>query len=574
MKLTGNSEKGQYSTLKPTAVSFPAVSKKIRFLSIPKIFFFIGKHFGTGEDHRSREPGGFTYLSISGVILATAFGHLLQDSFEALTSHEVKRTYPGIGKRTGFIILASLLTIFLIEYISTSYVDHLHEDGDSPPDPKSQSEIQDHSHSHSTELPLQPPLSPSKDPNETTPLLSNPNPTTTSNLPQLSRPSSISSLKQLQQHYLSSIVTNSPRHSRSSDHFYIINDVNYHLNNGEYHLVEGAKGPGSCVCVCVCPAAGLPKNDPLRVLSQGLQGIGGGSVSAGVDVEGAGRPRTGRSSGSVSPTRRQQHDIEVQEQRMTVNRNRQIVGILNRFWWLTLTKVLQLGIMIHSLVIGLTLSITSKSEFTIIFHQLFEGLSLGIRIAAIPHLETKEEEDPSSTSSSTTQLKQKPSTLSLASVPSISISHLSHRSFLQPVLTFLFAVTTPFGIGLGMVMFGSRKSGNANSSHMMLVQGLMSAISAGMLIYAATVEMLAGDFVFGNLGGGGGGGHAHAHGHSHGDEFINEEEEDPEAGHSAEGGGKEAREKGRVSRSRDECWLLGVCLVEYNAAPSNLINLV
>ena len=30
---------------------------------------------------------------------------------------------------------------------------------------------------------------------------------------------------------------------------------------------------------------------------------------------------------------------------------------------------------------------------------------------------------------------------------------------------------------------------------MKLIQGLMSAISAGMLIYAACVEMLAGDFV-------------------------------------------------------------------------------
>ena len=29
----------------------------------------------------------------------------------------------------------------------------------------------------------------------------------------------------------------------------------------------------------------------------------------------------------------------------------------------------------------------------------------------------------------------------------------------------------------------------------MLVQGVMSAVSAGMLIYAACVEMLAGDFV-------------------------------------------------------------------------------
>ena len=32
-------------------------------------------------------------------------------------------------------------------------------------------------------------------------------------------------------------------------------------------------------------------------------------------------------------------------------------------------------------------------------------------------------------------------------------------------------------------------------AHLILAQGVMSAISAGMLIYAACVEMLAGDFV-------------------------------------------------------------------------------
>lgn len=37
---------------------------------------------------------------------------------------------------------------------------------------------------------------------------------------------------------------------------------------------------------------------------------------------------------------------------------------------------------------------------------------------------------------------------------------------------------------------------------MLLIQGVMSAISAGMLIYAATVEMIAGDFVFGDVDGG------------------------------------------------------------------------
>ena len=31
-----------------SAVSFPTLSKRISFLRIPRIIFFIGKHFGTG----------------------------------------------------------------------------------------------------------------------------------------------------------------------------------------------------------------------------------------------------------------------------------------------------------------------------------------------------------------------------------------------------------------------------------------------------------------------------------------------------------------------------------------------
>lgn len=51
---------------------------------------------------------------------------------------------------------------------------------------------------------------------------------------------------------------------------------------------------------------------------------------------------------------------------------------------------------------------------------------------------------------------------------------------------------------------------------MALTQGLLSAVSAGMLIYAATVEMIAGDFVFGDVGGDHGHTHDHTHDHEHG----------------------------------------------------------
>ncbi|KAJ4493675.1 ZIP zinc transporter-domain-containing protein [Lentinula edodes] len=456
------------------AVAFPALSKKIRFLSIPKILFFIGKHFGTG------------------VILSTAFCHLLQDSFEALTSSIVKSRYPGVGEQTGFIILASLITIFLVEYVSTSYVDHLHEESEASAsqehpqrEPTSSSQVQTAHKFHPV--------------NESTHLLSA---SVGSTFSSSALSGSVRSHHSLEasfirspprmHHYLSSIVTNSPRYSRGNDCFYIINDLNYHLNNGEYHLVGGK---GSCVCVCVCPAG-----KGTETMTQGA-----------------------RSRLVVQSPEDVQHDIasnyvphddvdddDVESQRPILSRKRQVVGIL----------VLQLGIMIHSLVIGLTLSITSGAEFTtlvtaIIFHQLFEGLSLGIRIAAIPPDEGVTSPRPSRSSS-----------------PSASLARKSHHSVLQPVLTILFALTTPLGIALGMLVFSSQR-GKTSEARMLLTQGLMSAISAGMLIYAATVEMMAGDFVFGNLGGHGTG--TAGHGHSHGSEFINGDDEDDSSDAEEEG---------------------------------------
>ena len=129
------------------------------------------------------------------------------------------------------------------------------------------------------------------------------------------------------------------------------------------------------------------------------------------------------------------------------------------------------------------------------FHQLFEGISLGIRIAGLPT----------------------PDTPRASKCPSL----------LQPVLAVLFAIMTPAGIALGLLSFSGAEPGaspahtpvcssradphfrRAVSSasrvfwdprvlclvHMKFIEGLLSAVSAGMLIYAACVEMLAADFV-------------------------------------------------------------------------------
>ena len=130
--------------------------------------------------------------------------------------------------------------------------------------------------------------------------------------------------------------------------------------------------------------------------------------------------------------------------------------------------------MLHSLVIGFTLALASGADFeslvtAISFHQLFEGLSLGIRIAALPP-----PADP----------------------------HRPSLWWLYPVLALLFALTTPAGILSGLAVFGSGSGGSHDSgtagragAGAKIAEGVLCAISAGMLIYAACVEMLAADIV-------------------------------------------------------------------------------
>ena len=157
----------------------------------------------------------------------------------------------------------------------------------------------------------------------------------------------------------------------------------------------------------------------------------------------------------------------------------------------------------------------------IIFHQMFEGLSLGIRISALP---TSPHHDHDHGSPQRNHDKHEHRTV---------LQRLA-QNWLKLVLYVLFAITTPAGMAVGIAAFrggshsetGELRSIGTESrrvltmtfhtARMDLIQGVMSAISAGMLIYAATVEMLAGDFVFGNMSGTHGpghGGHPHAHEH-------------------------------------------------------------
>ncbi|OOF93566.1 hypothetical protein ASPCADRAFT_209506 [Aspergillus carbonarius ITEM 5010] len=120
--------------------------------------------------------------------------------------------------------------------------------------------------------------------------------------------------------------------------------------------------------------------------------------------------------------------------------------------------ILEFGIIFHSVIIGLNLGVTG-SEFAtlypvLVFHQSFEGLGIGARLSAIP---------------------------------------FAHRIYLPYILCLAYGLTTPISIAIGL---GLRTTYNPSSKTSLIIQGVFNAVSAGVLIYSALVELLARDFIF------------------------------------------------------------------------------
>ncbi|KAK1412269.1 hypothetical protein QVD17_33380 [Tagetes erecta] len=118
--------------------------------------------------------------------------------------------------------------------------------------------------------------------------------------------------------------------------------------------------------------------------------------------------------------------------------------------------VLEVGIVVHSIIIGLSLG-ASKTPKTIkplivalSFHQMFEGLGLGG-----------------------------------------NIFQARIKSLTTIVMGACFALTTPSGIVVGILVSNTY---DENSSKALIVQGVLDAAAAGILIYMALVDLLAHDF--------------------------------------------------------------------------------
>src|SRR5271170_232514 len=120
--------------------------------------------------------------------------------------------------------------------------------------------------------------------------------------------------------------------------------------------------------------------------------------------------------------------------------------------------ILEFGVIFHSVIIGLTLS-TTGSDFNtlfvvIIFHQMFEGLGLGSRLAILP---------------------------------------FPNGSRLPWLLAIAYAVVTPLGMAIGL---GVRTTYDSASQTALLVSGILDAISSNILLYTGLVELLAHEFLF------------------------------------------------------------------------------
>ncbi|KAG0049331.1 high-affinity Zn(2+) transporter zrt1 [Gryganskiella cystojenkinii] len=123
------------------------------------------------------------------------------------------------------------------------------------------------------------------------------------------------------------------------------------------------------------------------------------------------------------------------------------------------TYMLEVGIALHSVFIGIALGVLAGSEFlamtiAICFHQFFEGVALGSRIADL-------------------------------SFPG--------RRWLPVLLIAIFALVTPLGVAIGM---GMRTSYKANSVESLIVMGVADSIACGVLLYTAFVTLLGGDILY------------------------------------------------------------------------------
>ncbi|EWC46543.1 hypothetical protein DRE_04266 [Drechslerella stenobrocha 248] len=147
------------------------------------------------------------------------------------------------------------------------------------------------------------------------------------------------------------------------------------------------------------------------------------------------------------------------ETRMIVDEERGLEAIEDYAAQLISVFIFEFGVIFHSVIIGLTLAVTGDNFTTLyivlVFHQTFEGLALGTRLAVVPFSKAR---------------RSTPYAMAVA-----------------------YGLSTPLAIAIGLAL---RHSYTSDSSRALLVQGIFDAVSAGILLYTGLIELMAHEFLF------------------------------------------------------------------------------
>ncbi|KAL6352417.1 hypothetical protein LRP88_14184 [Fusarium phalaenopsidis] len=152
-----------------------------------------------------------------------------------------------------------------------------------------------------------------------------------------------------------------------------------------------------------------------------------------------------------------------------------------------LAKAELTNVTIMEAVIGITLVVAGDSFFitlsiVIIFHQLFEGIALGTRIAAAGYGQTPLAHFHSHGHSH-------------SPAPAVDRTGTSTVSLTKKlILGAGFALVTPIGMAIGI---GVLNVFNGNNPSTLIALGTLDALSAGILVWVGLVEMWAQDWMWG-----------------------------------------------------------------------------
>lgn len=337
---------------------FPVLSSRYSFIRLPEWCFFIAKFFG------------------SGVIIATAFVHLLQPANEALSNDCLGGTFAEYPWAFG-ICLMSLFALFFTEIVSHYFVSKSlgdnHEHGP------------EHSHSH--------------------------------------------------------------YHSQGSDHDYIKETDHLHSDGMDEDEDDITSHMDSEVSITNKQNIYIKEFKSKQDLEDNPQDP---STSSNHNVSQLSQPGKYHYSHEMTHQDLSQIGTPVEEEDKEKYLN-QIMAV----------TILEAGVLFHSVFIGLSLSVSGEEFETLFivltFHQMFEGLGLGTRIAETNWPRSK---------------RSTPWLMALA-----------------------FSLTCPVAVAIGI---GVRKSWVPGSRKALIANGVFDSISSGILIYTGLVELMAHEFLFSN----------------------------------------------------------------------------